>query len=99
MLNAMISDSHYPSDSISLIFSKAILLHDAFDEFLDGELAEEDGPVMDFGFGGTDVDAQSCGSETEKVSTDIIQRRGSVRAVSQWILPGVRLGDGVLARW
>ena len=73
MLNAMISHSHYPSDSISLIVSKPVFLHDALDEFLDGELAEEDGPVMDFGFRGTDVDAQSCVSETEKVSNNNIQ--------------------------
>lgn len=71
ILNSMLSDSHYPSNSISLVVSKAIFLHDAFNEFLDGELAEEDGPVMDFGFGGTDVDAQSCFREAKIVSNDV----------------------------
>lgn len=99
MLNPMIRDSHHHSHSIPLVVTEAVLLHDAFDEFLDGELAEEDGPVMDFGFGGTDVDAQSCVSEAEKVSNNSMERRRSVLGESQWFLPGDRLGEGVLARW
>lgn len=54
----MIRDSDHPPNSISLIVTEAILLHDALDEFLDCELTEEDGPVVDFCFRSADVDAQ-----------------------------------------
>lgn len=49
-------DPHHHGDPVPLVVGEAVLLHDALDEFLDGEVAQENGPVVDFGFGGADVD-------------------------------------------
>ena len=58
MLNgAQLRDPDGHADAVSLVGAEAVFLHDALDEFLDGEVTEEDGPVVDFGFGGADVDA------------------------------------------
>lgn len=90
-----------------LVVAEAVLLHDALDEFVDGEVAEEDGPVVDFGFGSADVDVFGC---VEKESGMIFMIVGAVCVVilgkvegrgkfDGFIFsPGDLLGDGVLAR-
>ena len=96
----MIRDPDHPSDSLPLVGAEAILLHDALDEFLDGEFAEEDGPVVDFGFGGTDVDAQRWFREKREKSARVFQRRwDKTGGRGGCLIPGDRLGEGVLARW
>ena len=47
-------------DAVALVVAEAVFFHDALDEVVDGEFAEEDGPVVDFGFGGADVDVEGC---------------------------------------
>ena len=70
-LNAVIRDPDRQPDSIPFVGTEAIFLHDTLDEFLNGEISEEDGPVVDFGLGGTDIDTQSWVGEREKVSNDL----------------------------
>lgn len=61
---AVVRDADDHPDPVPFVVAEAVLLHDALDEFLDGEVAEEDGPVVDFGFGGADVDVQCCVRES-----------------------------------
>lgn len=94
-----------------LVVAEAVLLHDALDKFVNGEVAEEDGPVVDFGFGGADVDAFGCvGKEANKESVIAFiivlavgvvifgKAEGRAKFHGSFFLPGDLLGDGVLAR-
>lgn len=60
MLDALIRNPNRRCHPLEFCVAEAVFLDDALDEFLDGKGAEEDGPVVDFGFGSADVDAQGC---------------------------------------
>ena len=53
-------DANGNTDAIALVVGEAVFVDDALDEFGDGEGAEEDGPVVDFGLGGADVEVEGC---------------------------------------
>ena len=79
-------------DAVALVVAEAVLLDDALDEFVHRDVAEEDGPVVDFGFGGADVDVEGCDGRLG-VSVNKSKGRGI-----QLLLPGDLCGEGVLAR-
>ena len=64
-----ISDADDRFDAGALVVAEAVLLHDALDEFGHGEVAQEDGPVVDLGFGGADVDAEGWKETTNQRKT------------------------------
>ena len=57
-MTMIIRDADNRLDARALVVAEAVLLHHALDEFVHGQVAQEDGPVVDFGFGGADVDAE-----------------------------------------
>lgn len=85
---------------MSLVVAEAVLLHDALDEFVDGEVAEEDGPVVDFGFGGADVDAFGCigrKAKKESVMAFLIVRATCVMGFGK--VEGKGKVDGLFLTW
>ena len=109
----VVRDPHRHPDPVPLVGAEAVLLHHALDELLHRQFAQEDGPVVDFGFGRAHVDAQGCEENTERVShVEFLFKGGGVGSVLGSgggegegarmlvaFLPGALLGDGVRARW